>query len=184
MEWLGTLVLFAGFCIVAILTYDAQKKRQKKRRTVCVVLLCLIAAAPSGGRFLQAKYEEAKQSRILYENPQAGFGFLIPKGYRENPFHIETKTGADESLLIHFYMPEGDALLFSFWYLDRREWEEEIRENFSIAHEVIYQDGGHILLKISVSDVQVDPQDTVKQQEYEKLLHLQEEVCDSFYRIE
>ena len=72
-------------------------------------------------------------------------------------------------------------LIFSFWYLDKAYWENEVKESYSGMYRQVYADGERVLLCVFVTDVQYDPENREKKKEYEKLHDLQDEMCDSYY---
>lgn len=133
----------------------------------------------SGIKFF-AKY--TNENHILYENKDLGIGFLIPKGYSNNPFKIEEKI-QEYSTVINFLEPNSEALVFTIYYMDKDYWEKEVKDNFSVSYTEIYKDDNTIILCVNVSDIQYDINDDKQREKYFKLFELRDEICESLYFI-
>ena len=128
-----------------------------------------------------AKDEKDGDRESLYENVDYGLGFWMPQGYTENPFYISDMETDGNGLMVEFFAPEADMQIFSFWYLDKAYWENEVKESYSGMYRQVYADEERVLLCVFVTDVQYDPENREKKKEYEKLHDLQDEMCDSYY---
>ena len=74
---------------------------------ILVVVIVVI-----GGIFV---YENQKNTeQVLYENKDLGIGFLMPEGYKENPYEVEESV-TDTGTIINFLEPESKALVFSLY---------------------------------------------------------------------
>ncbi len=158
-----------------------QGEKEMKKMMVLVLVVVLIIAILGGRHYYKSKIEDTDQ--VLYENQDIGIGFLMPKGYKENPFEIE-ENSTENGVVISFLEPESKALIFSLYYMDRNYWDEEVKENFSAPYSEVYRGEDHVLLCINVSDVQYDVNNTDQWEKYLELWDLKEEICQSLYFIE
>ena len=143
---------------------------------ILVVVIVVI-----GGIFV---YENQKNTeQVLYENKDLGIGFLMPEGYKENPYEVEESV-TDTGTIINFLEPESKALVFSLYSMDCDYWDNEVKESFSIPYRELYRDDKNVLLYLSVSDVQYDVNDPAQKEKYFELLNLKDEVLDSLYFLE
>lgn len=143
---------------------------------ILVVVIVVI-----GGIFV---YENQKNTeQVLYENKDLGIGFLMPEGYKENPYEVEESV-TDIGTIINFLEPESKALVFSLYSMDKDYWDNEVKESFSIPYRELYRDDKNVLLYLSVSDVQYDVNDPAQKEKYFELLNLKDEVLDSLYFLE
>ena len=153
---------------------------QRQRKWAIGILLCIVAVLLAiwiGA----AKDEKDGDGESLYENVDYGIGFRMPQGYTENPFYISDMETDGNGLMIEFYSPEADMQIFSFWYLDRAYWEDEVEENFSGMYQMVYEDKERVLLCVFVTDVQYDPANREQKKEFNQLYDLRDEMCDSYY---
>ena len=153
---------------------------QRQRKWAIGILLCIVAVLLAMW-IGAAKDEKDGDGESLYKNVDYGIGFRMPQGYTENPFYISDMETDGNGLMIEFYSPEADMQIFSFWYLDRAYWEDEVEENFSGMYQKVYEDKERVLLCVFVTDVQYDPENREKKKEYEKLYDLKDEMCNSYY---
>ena len=143
---------------------------------ILVVVIVVI-----GGIFV---YENQKNTeQVLYENKDLGIGFLMPEGYKENPYEVEESV-TDTGTIINFLEPESKALVFSLYSMDCDYWDNEVKETFPISYRELYRDDKKVLLYLNVSDVQYDVNDPVQKEKYDKLWNLKDEVLDSLYFLE
>lgn len=148
---------------------------------VLVLVVVFIIAILGGRHYYKSKIEDTDQ--VLYENHDLGIGFLMPKGYKENPFEIE-ESSTENGVVISFLEPESKVLFFSLYYMDRNYWDEEVKENFLVPYSEVYRGDDNVLLCINVSDVQYDVNNTDQWEKYLELWDLKEEICQSLYFIE
>ena len=87
-----------------------QGEKEMKKMMVLVLVVVLIIAILGGRHYYKSKIEDTDQ--VLYENQDIGIGFLMPKGYKENPFEIE-ENSTENGVVISFLEPESKALIFS-----------------------------------------------------------------------
>lgn len=151
-----------------------------RKRVVLTGILMAVLALLSACR--AAEEFAGEQRQIVYENKEIGIGFLLPAGYEESPFGVEENQG-ESGIVIGFLEPETGALVFSIGCFDRDDWEQEIKENFSVPYTVLYEDTEKAILCLDVSDVQYAAEDTEQKETYLALLELKEEVCESLYFI-
>lgn len=143
---------------------------------ILVVVIVVI-----GGIFV---YENQKKTeQVLYENKDLGIGFLMPEGYKENPYEVEENV-THAGTVINFLEPKSKALVFSLYSMDKDYWDNEVKESFSIPYRELYRDDKNVLLYLSVSDVQYDVNDPAQKEKYFELLNLKDEVLDSLYFLE
>lgn len=143
------------------------------------ILVVVIVAI--GGTFV---YENQKNTeQVLYENKDLGIGFLMPEGYKENPYEVEENV-TDAGTVINFFEPKSKALVFSLYSMDKDYWDNEVKESFSIPYRELYRDDKNVLLYLSVSDVQYDVNDPAQKEKYDELWNLKDEVLDSLYFLE
>ena len=143
---------------------------------ILVVVIVVI-----GGIFV---YENQKNTeQVLYENKDLGIGFLMPEGYKENPYEVEENV-THAGTVINFLEPKSKALVFSLYSMDKDYWDNEVKESFSIPYRELYRDDKNVLLYLSVSDVQYDVNDPAQKDKYFELLNLKDEVLDSLYFLE
>ncbi len=121
-----------------------------------------------------------EESRVLYENEDMGFGFIIPEDCETNCYKILEKHN-DKSITINFFDLEGKSLIFSLSCFDLEYWNNEVKNTFPIAYSEIFKNDSWILLCVNVSDLQYDPNDAEQKENYLKLLSSKQEVCDSIY---
>lgn len=152
-----------------------------KKMLVLVFALAIVIAILGGRHYYESKIEDS--DLVLYENREIGIGFLMPKGYKENPFEIEDNS-TENGIVISFLEPESKALIFSLYYMDRNYWDEEVKENFSAPYSEVYRGDDNVLLCINVSDVQYDVNNTDQWEKCFELWDLKEEICQSLYFIE
>ena len=103
---------------------------KKQRKWAIGILLCIVAVLLAiwvGA----AKDEKDGDRESLYENVDYGLGFWMPQGYTENPFYISDMETDGNGLMVEFFAPEADMQIFSFWYLDKAYWENEVKESYS-----------------------------------------------------
>lgn len=143
---------------------------------ILVVVIVVI-----GGIFV---YENQKNTeQVLYENKDLGIGFLMPEGYKENPYEVEENV-THAGTVINFLEPKSKALVFSLYSMDKDYWDNEVKESFSIPYRELYRDDKNVLLYLSVSDVQYDVNDPAQKEKYFELWNLKDEVLDSLYFLE
>lgn len=143
---------------------------------ILVVVIVVI-----GGIFV---YENQKNTeQVLYENKDLGIGFLMPEGYKENPYEVEENV-THAGTVINFLEPKSKALVFSLYSMDKDYWDNEVKESFSIPYRELYRDDKNVLLYLSVSDVQYDVNDPAQKEKYFELLNLKDEVLDSLHFLE
>ncbi len=144
------------------------------------ILSCLLIAVVL---IIGAKYfydtKISVNNRILYENKDMGVGFLIPNGYKENPYDIK-ENFKDTGTVVDFSEPESKAVVFSLYIMDKDYWEKEVKENFSMPYSEIYSDENKILLCINPTDVQYDSNNI---EQYNELFELKDKVLESMYFI-
>lgn len=85
--------------------------------------------------------------------------------------------------MVEFFAPEADMLIFSFWYLDKAYWENEVKESYSGMYRQVYADEERVLLCVFVTDVQYDPENREKKKEYEKLHDLRMECATAIISL-
>lgn len=153
---------------------------QRQRKWAIGILLCIVAVLLAIWVGV-AKDEKDGDRESLYENEDYGIGFRMPQGYTEDPFYISDMETDGNGLMVEFFAPEADMQIFSFWYLDKAYWENEVKESYSGMYRQVYADEERVLLCVFVTDVQYDPENREKKKEYEKLHDLQDEMCDSYY---
>lgn len=156
---------------------------QRQRKWAIGILLCIVAVLIAI-RVGAAKDGKDEAGESMYENVDYGIGFRMPHGYTENPFYISDMETDGNGLMIEFYSSEADMQIFSFWYLDRAYWEDEVKETFSGMYQQVYADEERVLLCVSVTDVQYAPENREQKKEYEKLYDLKDEICGSFYTFD
>ncbi len=117
-------------------------------------------------------------NRILSENEN--FGVLTPKGIDKFEYEIEKKHH-DYYSSIEFYEATSKGLLFTLVYYDLNYWNNEVKDNFSLAYTEIYKDKKNLLICVSASDVQYDPSNIQEKERYNKLWNTIERVCISAY---
>ena len=130
---------------------------KKQRKWAVGILLCIVAVVLAiwvGA----AKDEKDGDRESLYENVDYGLGFWMPQGYTENPFYISDMETVGNGLMVGFFAPEADMQIFSFWYLDKAYWENEVKESYSGMYRQVYADEERVLLCVFVTDVQYDPE--------------------------
>ena len=76
-----------------------------------------------GGIFVYVSHKSTEQA--LYENKDLGIGFLMPEGYKENPYEVEEEV-TDTGTIINFLEPESKALVFSLYSMDKNYWDNEV----------------------------------------------------------
>ena len=144
------------------------------------ILSCLLVAVVL---IVGAKYfHDSKISvnnGILYENKDIGVGFLIPEGYKENPYDIKENFN-NTGTVVDFLVPESKSVVFSLYNMDKSYWEKEVKENFSMPYSVIYSNENKILLCINPTDVQYDSDNEEK---YMQVFELKDKVLESIYFI-
>lgn len=150
----------------------------KKRLLGCILVIIIVL----GGKYLY-ELRDASSDKTLYENKDLGIGFLIPEGYRENPFKIEENV-LENGVVIDFLEPESEALIFSLYYVEKDYWDKEVKENFSVPYSEVYRDESYIILCVYVSDVQYEPNNAEQREKCLVLSELKDEVCESLYFIE
>nr|WP_288690323.1 hypothetical protein [uncultured Anaerotignum sp.] len=146
----------------------------KKQIGLFLGVLLLIGATGCG---------KEPQKQVLYENKDLGIGFLMPEGYKENPYEVEENV-THAGTVINFLEPKSKALVFSLYSMDKDYWDNEVKESFSIPYRELYRDDKNVLLYLSVSDVQYDVNDPAQKEKYFELLNLKDEVLDSLYFLE
>lgn len=146
----------------------------KKQIGLFLGVLLLIGATGCG---------KEPQKQVLYENKDLGIGFLMPEGYKENPYTVEEET-TDAGTVINFFEPESKALVFSLYNMDKDYWDNEVKETFSIPYKELHRDDKNVLLYMAVSDVQYDVNDDEQKEKYDELWNLKDEVLDSLYFLE
>ena len=146
----------------------------KKQIGLFLGVLLLIGATGCG---------KEPQKQVLYENKDLGIGFLMPEGYKENPYEVEENV-THAGTVINFLEPKSKALVFSLYSMDKDYWDNEVKESFSIPYRELYRDDRNVLLYLSVSDVQYDVNDPAQKEKYFELLNLKDEVLDSLYFLE
>lgn len=152
------------------------------KKIILLVFVLTLAIGILGGRYYY-KSKNAESNQVLYENHKIGIGFLMPEGYKENPFEIE-ENSMENGVVISFLEPESKALVFSFYWMDKNYWDEEVKENFSVSYSEVYRGDDHVLLCVNVSDVQYDVNNAELWEKYLALWELKEEICQSLYFIE
>ena len=144
------------------------------------ILSCLLVAVVL---IVGAKYfydsKISSNNGILYENKDMGVGFLIPEGYKENPYDIKENFN-NTGTVVDFLVPESKSVVFSLYNMDKSYWENEVRENFSMPYSEIYSDENKILLCINPTDVQYDSDNMEK---YMQLFELKDKVLEGMYFI-
>lgn len=155
--------------------------RKNEKNIILVLVLALIVGILCGKYYYT--FQSVKSNQVLYENSDMGIGFLIPKGYKENPFAIEENT-MEHGVIINFLEPESKALVFSFYWVDKNYWNEEVKKNISVSYTEVYHDEDNVLLCINVSDVQYDVNNAKQCEKYNALWNLKDEICESLYLIE
>ena len=144
------------------------------------ILSCLLVAVVL---IVGAKYfydsKISVNNGILYENKDIGVGFLIPEGYKENPYDIKENFN-NTGTVIDFLVPESKSVVFSLYNMDKSYWEKEVKENFSMPYSEIYSNENKILLCINPTDVQYDSDNEEK---YMQLFELKDKVLESIYFI-
>ena len=148
--------------------------QMKKQIGLFLGVLLLIGATGCG---------KEPQKQVLYENKDLGIGFLMPEGYKENPYEVEENV-THAGTVINFLEPKSKALVFSLYSMDKDYWDNEVKESFSIPYRELYRDDRNVLLYLSVSDVQYDVNDPAQKEKYFELLNLKDEVLDSLYFLE
>ena len=147
------------------------------------ILSCLLVAVVL---IVGAKYfydsKISVNNGILYENKDIGVGFLIPEGYKENPYDIKENFN-NTGTVIDFLVPESKSVVFSLYNMDKSYWENEVKENFSMPYSEIYSDENKILLYINPTDVQYDLNNTEQYEKYMELFELKEKVLEGMYFI-
>lgn len=134
-----------------------------------------------GGIFVYVSHKSTEQA--LYENKDLGIGFLMPEGYKENPYEVEEEV-TDTGTIINFLEPESKALVFSLYSMDKNYWDNEVKETFPISYLELFRDERKVLLYLNVSDVQYDLNDSDQREKYIKLWNLKEQVLESLYFLE
>ena len=129
---------------------------QRQRKWAIGILLCIVAVLLAIWVGV-AKDEKDGDRESLYENEDYGLGFWMPQGYTENPFYISDMETVGNGLMVEFFAPEADMQIFSFWYLDKAYWENEVKESYSGMYRQVYADEERVLLCVFVTDVQYDP---------------------------
>lgn len=152
-----------------------------KKNIVLVLVLALVIGILCGKYYYE--FQSVKSNQVLYENSDIGIGFLIPKGYKENPFEIEENT-MENGVIINFLEPESKALVFSLYWMDKNYWNEEVKKNISVSYSEVYNNEDNVLLYINVSDVQYDVNNAKQCEKYNELWDLKDEVCESLYLID
>lgn len=117
-------------------------------------------------------------NRILSENET--FGVLIPKGIDKSEYEIKKKYYEYYSS-IEFYEATSKGLLFTLVCYDLSYWNNEVKDNFSLAYTEIYKDDKNLLICVSASDVQYDSSNIQEKERYKKLWNTIEIVCASTY---
>lgn len=147
------------------------------------ILICILAVVivVIGGICI---YETQKPvTQALYENQNLGIGFLMPKGYTENPYEVEENV-TDTGTVIHFLEPESKALVFSLYSMDQDYWDHEVKDTFPMSYSEIHRDDKNVLLYVHASDVQYDVNDPKQHEKYTELWNLKDEILDSLYFLE
>lgn len=134
-----------------------------------------------GGIFVYVSHKSTEQA--LYENKDLGIGFLMPEGYKENPYEVEEEV-TDTGTIINFLEPESKALVFSLYSMDKNYWDNEVKDTFPISYLELFRDERKVLLYLNVSDVQYDLNDSDQREKYIKLWNLKEQVLESLYFLE
>lgn len=116
--------------------------------------------------------------RILFKDED--YGVLIPKGSDKSEYKT-VKNKFDNYSVVAFQDPESGGLLFSLSYFDLNYWEKEVQEDFPVQYDVLYKDDQDILICISVSDIQYDPENAKQKEHYLKLLNTKKQICDSLF---
>lgn len=112
---------------------------QRQRKWAIGILLCIVAVLLAIWVGV-AKDEKDGDRESLYENEDYGIGFRMPQGYTENPFYISDMETDGNGLMVEFFAPEADMQIFSFWYLDKAYWENEVKESYSGMYRQVYAD--------------------------------------------
>ena len=118
---------------------------QRQRKWAIGILLCIVAVLLAIWVGV-AKDEKDGDRESLYENEDYGIGFRMPQGYTENPFYISDMETDGNGLMVEFFAPEADMQIFSFWYLDKAYWENEVKESYSGMYRQVYADEERVLL--------------------------------------
>ncbi len=146
-----------------------------------VLVLVLIIGIFGIKHYYESHNMEPNQA--LYENHDIGIGFLMPKGYEENPFEIE-ENSTKNSVVISFFEPESRSLIFSLCYMDMDYWNKEVKANFTLPYSEVYRGEDNVLLCIKISDLRYDVNNTEQWEKCHELWDLKEEICENMYLIE
>lgn len=149
-----------------------------KKMLICILAVVIVVV---GSICVYEAQRPVKQA--LYENKNLGIGFLMPKGYQENPYEVEESV-TDAGTVIHFLEPESRALVFSLYSMDKDYWDTEVKETFPMIHSEIHRDDKNVLLYVNVSDVQYDVNDSKQYEKYMELWNLKDEILESLYFLE
>lgn len=154
-------------------------RREGMKKTFIGMLALVIVVI--GGIFVYVSHKSTEQA--LYENKDLGIGFLMPEGYKENPYEVEEEV-TDTGTIINFLEPESKALVFSLYSMDKNYWDNEVKDTFPISYLELFRDERKVLLYLNVSDVQYDLNDSDQREKYIKLWNLKEQVLESLYFLE